>query len=68
MESVGDFLAVWYILWPFDIIYARLVQLVVIWYIFSRYVLFGSRKIWQPWLTILFNKQPEIGIAHVEPK
>jgi hypothetical protein len=31
----GIFMTIWNVLWPFDIIYGRLVQFVVIWYIFS---------------------------------
>jgi uncharacterized metal-binding protein len=35
-------------LWPFGIIYDRLVQFVVVCYIFSRFGIFEPRKIWQP--------------------
>jgi hypothetical protein len=34
-------------LWPFGILYGRLVYFVVLWYFF-RFGLFGPRKIWQP--------------------
>jgi hypothetical protein len=36
------FTAIWYILWPFG-------NVVVIWYIFPRFGIYLSRKIWQPW-------------------
>jgi hypothetical protein len=49
MENVGMFYdhleyftALWYILWPFAIICGHLVY-------FSRFGMFGPRKIWQPW-------------------
>jgi hypothetical protein len=38
----------WYILRPFGIMYGRMLQLVVLWYIFSLFGMFGPRKIWQP--------------------
>jgi hypothetical protein len=50
MENVGIFygrlvylVAVWYSLWPFGIVYGRLLYFPV----FVCYV--GPRKIWQPW-------------------
>jgi hypothetical protein len=42
-------MTIWNILWPFGIIYGRLVLVVVICYIFSQFGMFGPRKIWQPW-------------------
>jgi hypothetical protein len=36
------------ILLPFGSIHSRLVWFVVIWYIFSRFGMFGPKKIWQP--------------------
>jgi hypothetical protein len=37
------FSIIWYNLWPFGIVYGHLVN-------FSRFGMFGSRKIWQAWL------------------
>jgi hypothetical protein len=50
MVNVGIFMTIWNILWPFGIIYGRLVEFVVICYIFPQFGMFGPRKIWQPWL------------------
>jgi hypothetical protein len=36
------FSAIWYYLWPFGIIWGYLVY-------FSRFGMFGPRRIWQPW-------------------
>jgi hypothetical protein len=46
MEDDGIFMDTWSILRSFVTIYAHLVQLVVIWYISSRFGV--PRKIWQP--------------------
>jgi hypothetical protein len=35
------FMAIWYNLWPFGIVYGHLLH-------FSRFGMFGTRKIWQP--------------------
>jgi hypothetical protein len=48
MENVGMFFDhleyFWYDLWTFGIICGHLVY-------FSRFGMFGPRKIWQPWIT-----------------
>jgi hypothetical protein len=36
--------AIWYNVWPFGIVCGHLVY-------FSRFGMFGPRKIWQPWLS-----------------
>jgi hypothetical protein len=49
MENVGIFYdhseyftAIWYNLWPFDIVCGHLVC-------HSQFIMLGPRKIWQPW-------------------
>jgi hypothetical protein len=54
MENVGNFMAIWNILWPFGIFCGHLVYFVTIWYIsrafgtFSPFWYVIPRKIWQP--------------------
>jgi hypothetical protein len=50
MENVGIFYdhleyftAIWYNLWPFGIVYCHVLVY------FSKFGMFGPRKIWQPW-------------------
>jgi hypothetical protein len=45
IEDVGIFMTIWNILWPFDIIYGRLVQFVVIWYIFSLWFVLTMKNL-----------------------
>jgi hypothetical protein len=54
MENVGMFYghleyftALWYNFWPFGIISGHLVN-------FSRFGVFGPRKIWQPWCGLMY--------------
>jgi hypothetical protein len=48
-DHLEYFTAIWYILWTFGMICGHLVY-------FSRFGMFGPRKIWQPWLVKLFAK------------
>jgi hypothetical protein len=41
-DHLEYFMAIWYNLWPFGIVCGHLLY-------FSRFGMFGSRKIWQPW-------------------
>jgi hypothetical protein len=41
-DSLEYFTAIWYNLWPFGIVCGDLVY-------FSKFGMFGSIKIWQPW-------------------
>jgi hypothetical protein len=43
------FMTIWSSKRPFLIFCGHLVKLVVIWLNFSRFGMFGPRKIWQPW-------------------
>jgi hypothetical protein len=43
------FKATWHIIWTFGIFYDGLVHFVLIWYIYSGFGMYVSRKIWQPW-------------------
>jgi hypothetical protein len=44
------FMTIWNILWPFGIIFGRLVKFVCGHLVyFSHFGMFGPRKIWQPW-------------------
>jgi hypothetical protein len=49
-KMLVHFMTIWSILWPFGIIYVRLVLFADICYIFSQFGMFGPRKIWQPCL------------------
>jgi hypothetical protein len=42
------FMTIWNILWPFDIIYGRLVQFVAIWYIYPVLVCLDHEKSGNP--------------------
>jgi hypothetical protein len=42
MKMLSYFMDIWYTLWPFGIVCGNLVY-------FSRFGMFGPRKIWQPW-------------------
>jgi hypothetical protein len=42
------FMAIWYILWPFEIFYGHLVYFVVIWYISSRFGILYQEKSGNP--------------------
>jgi hypothetical protein len=48
-KMLSYFMTIKNVLLPFGITFGRLVLSVVIWYIFSRFGMFGPRKIWQPW-------------------
>jgi hypothetical protein len=45
MINVGTFVAIWYNLWPFGIIFGIVCGHLVY---FSQFGMFGRRKIWQP--------------------
>jgi hypothetical protein len=45
-DHLEYFTAIWYNLWPFGVVCVHLVY-------FSRFDMFGPRKIWQPWLVSL---------------
>jgi hypothetical protein len=42
-DHLEYFMAIWYNVWPFGIACGHLLY-------FSRFGMFGPRKIWQPWL------------------
>jgi hypothetical protein len=44
-DHLEYFMAIWYTLWPFGIVCGHLLY-------FSRFGMFGPRKVWQPWLDI----------------
>jgi hypothetical protein len=52
-DHLEYFTAIWYNLWPFGIVGGHLLY-------FSQFGMFGPRKIWQPWRTVLVAKN--IGI------
>jgi hypothetical protein len=48
MKMLVYFMTIWIILWPFGIIYGRLVYFVVIWYIFPILVFLDQEKSGNP--------------------
>jgi hypothetical protein len=49
-DHLEYFTAIWYNLWPFGIVIGHLLY-------FSRFGMFGPRKIWQPWFaSVVWNR------------
>jgi hypothetical protein len=52
LQHLVYYMAIWYIIWPFGILYGHLVYYMAIWYIWCSFGIFYPhvvpRKIWQP--------------------